>query len=89
MEMMGIVGVAGITVICYLVAEAVKQTPLANKWLPSICMLCGAVLGVVGMYVMPDFPATDIITALAVGIVSGLAATGGYEAITQIFKKEE
>ena len=89
MELMGIMGVAGITVICYLVAEAVKQTPLANKWLPSICGLCGAALGVAGMYVMPEFPATDIITALAVGIVSGLAATGGYEAITQIFKKDE
>lgn len=89
MELMGIVGVAGITVICYLVAEAVKQTPLANKWLPSICGLCGAVLGVVGMYVMPDFPAGDIITALAVGIVSGLAATGGYEAVRQLSGKDE
>ena len=89
MELMGIVGVAGITIICYLIAEAVKQTPLANKWLPSICGLCGAVLGVVGMYIMPDFPAGDIITALAVGIVSGLAATGGYEAITKAFKKDD
>lgn len=89
MEMMGIAGVAGITVICYLIAEMVKQTPLANKWLPSICGLCGAAFGVFGMYFMPDFPAGDIITALAMGIVSGLAATGGYEAITQIFKKEE
>lgn len=89
MELMGIVGVAGITVICYLVAEAVKQTPLANKWLPSICGLCGAVLGIVGMYIMPDFPAADIITALAVGIVSGLAATGGYEAISQLAGKKD
>lgn len=89
MELMGIMGVAGITVICYLVAEAVKQTPLANKWLPSICGLCGALLGIVGLFFMPGFPAEDIITALAVGIVSGLAATGGYEALKQIFKKEE
>ena len=29
-----------------------------------------------GMAVMPAFPAEDVITALAVGIVSGLAATG-------------
>ena len=28
------------------------------------------------MRIMPDFPATDYITAVAVGIVSGLAATG-------------
>lgn len=89
MELMGIVGVGGITVICYLVATAVKQTPLANKWLPSICGLCGAALGVAGMYIMPEFPATDIITALAVGIVSGLAATGGNEAIKQLTGKKE
>ena len=29
----GIASVAGITVICYLAALAIKQTPLANKWL--------------------------------------------------------
>lgn len=89
MESMGIMGVAGITVICYFIAAAVKLTPLANKWLPSICGLCGALLGIVGLFFMPGFPAEDIITALAVGIVSGLAATGGHEAVTQLTKKEE
>lgn len=89
MEMMGIAGVAGITVICYLIAELVKQTPLANKWVPSICGLCGAAFGVFGMCFIPDFPAGDIITALAVGIVSGLAATGGYEAVKQLTGKKE
>ena len=42
----GIASVACITVICYLAATAVKQTPLANKWLPSICGTLGGVLGV-------------------------------------------
>ena len=36
----------------------------------------GGVLGVAGMYIMPDFPATDYLTAIAVGVVSGLAAVG-------------
>lgn len=76
MDFMGIAGVAGITIICYLAALAVKQTPLANKWLPTICGLLGGVLGVAGLFTMPDFPAGDILTAIAVGIVSGLAATG-------------
>ena len=31
---------------------------------------------VVGSFTIPDFPATDIINSIAVGIVSGLAATG-------------
>lgn len=78
-----IVGVAAITIICYLIAEGVKATPLANKWLPVICGVCGAVLGAVGMLIMPDFPASDYLTAVAVGIVSGLAATGA----NQIFKQ--
>lgn len=38
--------------------------------------VCGGILGVVGMLVMTDFPAADPLTAAAVGIVSGLAATG-------------
>ena len=33
-------------------------------------------LGAAAMFIMPDYPATDYITAVAVGIVSGLAATG-------------
>ena len=41
----GMAGVAAITVICYLAATAVKQTPLANKWLPTICGTLGGVLG--------------------------------------------
>ena len=72
----GIVGVAGITVICYLAAECIKATTLDNKWLPVICGVLGGALGIVAMLIMPDYPATDYITAVAVGIVSGLAATG-------------
>ena len=59
----GIAGVAAVTVICYLIAQGVKATALDNKWLPVICGVCGGILGVVGMRVMPDFPAQDIITA--------------------------
>ena len=84
---LGIASVAGITVICYLAATAVKQTPLANKWLPTICGLLGGVLGAVGMQIIPDYPAGDIITAIAVGIVSGLAATGADQVVKQLNNK--
>ena len=82
----GIASVAGITVICYLAAMAVKATEVDNKWLPVICGVIGAVLGVVGMYYMPGYPATDIITAIAIGIVSGLAATGAAQVYKQLTK---
>ena len=80
----GIAGVAAITVICYLVAEGVKKTAIDNKWLPTISGTVGAVFGVLGYMIMPDFPANDFITALAVGIVSGLAATGAHQAYKQL-----
>lgn len=79
----GIASVAAITVICYLIGEAVKGTGLNNKWIPTICGVSGLVLGIVGLFVMPDFPASDFITAAAVGVVSGLTATG----INQVFKQ--
>lgn len=80
----GIVSVAAITIISYLVAQGVKATSLDNKWLPVICGLVGAVLGYIAMNVMPGYPAEDPITAIAVGIASGLAATGSNELIKQL-----
>ena len=76
MEFMGLAGVAAISVICWLAGEAVKLSPLEDKWIPVICGVCGGLLGLLGMRIMPDFPAGDMMSAAAVGIVSGLAATG-------------
>lgn len=72
----GIASVAVITVICYLVGQVVKASGIDNKWIPIVVGVAGGILGVVGMHIMPDFPAQDYLTAVAVGIVSGLAATG-------------
>ena len=83
MEILGISSIAAITVICYLLALGLKATALDNKWLPAICGVLGGILGAVAMRVMPDYPAQDMITAVAVGIVSGLAATGE----NQVFKQ--
>lgn len=88
MKIVGIASVAAITVIAYLIGEVVKTTGLDNKWIPVICGVCGGALGVVGMMIMPEFPATDYITAFAVGIVSGLAATGANQIVKQLGKPE-
>ena len=80
----GIASVAAITVICYLAGLIAKALPLDDRYIPIVCGVCGAVLGVAGLYLgLPDFPAGDPLTALAVGIVSGLAATG----VNQVFKQ--
>lgn len=84
----GIASVAAITVICYLVGLIVKTTSLDNKFIPAIVGLCGGFLGVAGLYLgLPDFPATDSLTAVAVGIVSGLAATGCDQVAKQMGNK--
>lgn len=80
---LGIASVAAITVVCYLIGMAVKASGLNDKWIPVIVGVSGLVLGVAGMFIIPDYPANDYITAAAVGIVSGLAATG----INQITKQ--
>lgn len=84
MTSLGITGVAAITVICLLIGQGIKASGLDNKWIPVLCGLCGCLLGIVGLLIMPDFPATDYITAAAVGIVSGLAATGVNQAVRQL-----
>ena len=65
----------------------VKASGLDNTWIPVIVGACGGVLGVAGMFLMADFPAGDVLTAAAVGIVSGLAATGVDQAGKQLFCK--
>lgn len=77
-------GVAAISVIAYMLGELVKVTKLDNKWIPVICGLSGGMMGAAGMYLMPEFPAGDMVTAVAVGIVSGLAATGANQIAKQI-----
>jgi len=81
--------VFAITVICVLVTQGFKQSPMKNKWLPVISGAVGGILGAVAFYIqMQGFPAQDIITAVAVGIVSGLAGTGGNQVWKQLTKAE-
>jgi len=82
---LGIAAVAAITTICYLVGLAVKATPFNGKFIPIACGAVGGILGLVALYTgLPNFPASDPLTAIAVGIVSGLAATGVNQAVKQL-----
>ena len=49
MEFLGVAGVAAISVIAYLVGEAVKISPLENRYIPLICGVSGAILGAAAM----------------------------------------
>lgn len=81
----GVGAVVAITVITYLIGMGCKACEkLDSKFIPVICGFVGAILGVVAMKTMPDFPAKDVINALAVGIVSGLASTGANQVKKQL-----
>lgn len=84
------VSVPAIVVVCYFVGMIAKTffNEKAERFIPVICGLCGAILGIVVFYTIPDFiGATNWITALAIGIVSGLSATGANQIYKQL-KKE-
>lgn len=77
--------VVGIVAICYVIGLGCKAyEKIPDKWIPVIMATCGGVLGITGLYTMPDFPAGDIINAIAVGMASGLAATG----VNQLYKQQ-
>lgn len=78
-----------IVVITYLIGLGAKtNSRIKDNYIPVIVGVFGGILGIVGMKVIPDFPATDILNAIAVGIVSGLASTGVNQAYKQIKKDE-
>lgn len=82
--------VMAITIITYLIGEGIKAIPaVKNELIPVIVGVCGGILGVVGMYLIPDFPAQDVLNAIAVGIVSGLASTGVNQVYKQLAVKKE
>lgn len=81
--------VLAITVITYLIGMLAKSVPtIKNEFIPVIVGICGGILGVVGMYVIPEFPANDVLNAMAIGIASGLASTGTNQVYKQLVEKE-
>lgn len=88
MDIMSLGTCLPIIAICYCIGigcKAWEQIP--DKWIPFILAVLGGVLGIAGMYIMPEFPAADWITAFAVGMMSGLAATGINQMYKQAVKK--
>lgn len=82
--------VTAIVAICYLIGLAAKAIPaVRDNLIPVIVGVCGGALGVAGLYLMPEFPAQDIMNAIAIGIVSGLASTGVNQVYKQITKDKD
>ena len=81
---MELIGIPAIVVISYMITETFKMF-INNKYLPIVAGISGGVLGVISFVLQIDImPATDIISALAIGIISGLAATGSNQILKQM-----
>ena len=79
-----VVPVVAITVICYLIGMLCKASEhFPDKWIPVVMGVFGAGIGMEAWLSVPEFPADSWLTALEVGIASGLAATG----VNQIYKQ--
>ena len=73
-----------IVVICYLVGLGIKSIPSEkiNQAIPFIVGCAGVALGIVAYFSVPNF-SDNILNAIAVGAVSGLASTG----VNQLYKQ--
>ena len=77
-----------ITICCYLAGMFFKASKLIlDELIPVAMGILGAILGVVAWITVPAFPAEDWLNAVAVGIVSGLAATGTNQIYKQLTKE--
>lgn len=86
MDLSNCVTVVPIVIICYLVGIGCKASKkVSDKAIPVILGIVGGIIAVPAMYVMKSFPAEDVITAVSVGIMSGLASTG----VNQIYKQSK
>lgn len=83
LEILEIAGYPAIVVICLLVGYIIKALSFGDKWIPVSLGVVGAALGAVGFFLIPGFPAENVLTALAVGAVSGLSSTGVHQAWKQ------
>lgn len=82
-----VISVPVIAAIVYGVMAVYKQLLTAEKWrklIPLWSAILGVILGVVAYYVAPEIISADnILTAIEIGLFSGLGATG----INQIYKQ--
>ena len=84
----GFTSIPSILVICYFIGMVVRISSLDSRYIPIICGVTGGALGVVAFFLVPEVVGSDPLMAIAIGISSGLAATGANQIGVQLNKKE-
>ena len=86
MDLQNFATVIPIIIICYVVGLFFKNLKdFPDAMIPIVVSIVGGIIAVPGMYIIPEFPATDVITAIAVGVASGLSSVG----INQLYKQSK
>lgn len=84
---------AVIVAICVFVGMGLKwgfkDNTRLTAGIPWLLAVTGAILGIIASFVMEEYAGIDILTAIAMGAVSGLAAGGAYQVVHQYDKLEE
>lgn len=89
MDLINYITILPITIICLLIGMGLKQiNKIPNKFIPVIVGFIGGLIAIPAMYIMKDFPANDVITAISIGIMSGLSSTGVHQVYKQTTKSE-
>lgn len=84
------IALPAIVVICYLIGFGLKTVgnEKVDNFIPVICGISGAILGIAIFLTIPDYIAADNwAVAVAVGIVSGFSATGVNQVYKQLVQK--
>ena len=86
---MDLIVIPAIVVISYLITEIFKLFRVNKKYLPIIAGCSGLVVGLLSYIFVPEvINGTNLLTTLAIGIISGLSSTGSNQLIKQLLKKE-
>ena len=87
MDLTNYITILPITIICLLIGMGLKQiNKIPNKFIPVSVGFIGGLIAIPAMYIMKDFPANDVITAISIGIMSGLSSTGVHQVYKQTTK---
>lgn len=82
--------IPAIMVISYLITEIFKLVfKKYKKILPIVAGSSGAIISIISYFISPNLLGeADLVTSIAIGIISGLSATGSNQLVKQLLKKE-
>lgn len=90
MDFSDFVAIPAIVVVAYFVGLFIKTlgtSATLDKWIPVICGATGLVIAVVSYFAIPGWIGADnCVVAAAIGVVSGLSATGANQIYKQLSK---